>query len=997
MKNSLLKGLMVFLTVLCTGMTYAQEITGKVSDASGPLPGANVLVKGTSNSVQTDFDGRFTLRNVSSDAILVFSYIGLKTQEVSASGKSVINVTLKDDSAELKEVVVIGYGSVKKKDATGAVDQLSSKNFDNVSATNPAELLRGKVSGVQITQSSGEPGAGVSIRIRGNSSIRSGNNPLIVIDGVPLDGGNMSSEGGEITDIGSSSARNPLNFINQNDIESMSVLKDASSTAIYGARGANGVIVITTKKGKSNLPQLTYNASVQFSKMSGDFKLLTPSEYAKAVPGQDKGGRDYNWEDAIMQSGLTTNHDLSISKASENSNTRLSIGATSTDGIVKNTGIAKYTIGFNNSNDFFGGVLKVDTHLLYAGIKDRTTLITNNAGYIGNLIGSALYWNPTLPIYKPDGSYTFVGDDYLNPVQLLNSYKDYTNTQKLVANITTTIKLTDYLKYNFVFGVEASNSARKRQVLPTINIRSTALRAIDDVNGGVEKFGYANIANLNKFNKTFEHNITFDKDLGDNFHLNTILGYSYYDYNFEGNTSSGVGYNIAQTNLIDNIEGGIVTKFHANSARNRVELQSYFARAEAALYKKLILTGTIRRDGSSKLGENNKYDVFYALGAAYKIIEQNEGLLNDIKIRGSIGRTGNQEFAANSALNKSSYGPGGSDNGPEGVNANPNLKWETTKSYGAGIDFELFNNRLTGSFDYFQRDTKDLIFPLRPAATQPGPNSNKFENLKGNLINKGFDVGLSYKVIDTDNIQWNIAANASFLSNELKNFPVDVNAGGINGQGLTGAYAQVIKSGYPIYTYFMYEFKGYDASGNSIYTDADGNDSGLGLATRKYLDKQPLPKINLGFSTNFAYKNFDVTASFYGAFGHYIYNNTANAYFFKGALLGGRNTVPEVASSPQAQGDPNSPSTKYLEKGDFLRLGNLTLGYTFKGAGLERFKIKSARFYVNADNLFVITSYSGFDPEVDTDKTLGGVPSAGMDYLSYPRAKSVAIGLNVTF
>ena len=196
---------------------------------------------------------------------------------------------------------------------------------------------------------------------------------------------------------------------------------------------------------------------------------------------------------------------------------------------------------------------------------------------------------------------------------------------------------------------------------------------------------------------------------------------------------------------------------------------------------------------------------------------------------------------------------------------------------------------------------------------------------------------------------------------------------------------------------FMYEFKGYDASGNSIYTDADGNDSGLGLATRKYLDKQPLPKINLGFSTNFAYKNFDVTASFYGAFGHYIYNNTANAYFFKGALLGGRNTVPEVASSPQAQGDPNSPSTKYLEKGDFLRLGNLTLGYTFKGAGLERFKIKSARFYVNADNLFVITSYSGFDPEVDTDKTLGGVPSAGMDYLSYPRAKSVAIGLNVTF
>ena len=495
MKNSLLKGLMVFLTVLCTGMTYAQEITGKVSDASGPLPGANVLVKGTSNSVQTDFDGRFTLRNVSSDAILVFSYIGLKTQEVSASGKSVINVTLKDDSAELKEVVVIGYGSVKKKDATGAVDQIGAKNFDNVSSPSPAQLLRGKVAGVQVTQSSGEPGAGVAIRVRGNSSIRSGNGPLIVVDGVPLDGGNISAGGTDL--LGTSSSRNPLNFINQNDIESMSVLKDASSTAIYGSRGANGVIVITTKKGKSNVPQLVYNTSFQFSKMSGKLDVMTGDQFA-AAGGDDKGSRSYNWKDAVLRDGFAMNHDLSFTKSTENSNTRVSFGASNTDGIVKKTGLDRYNVSIYNSNDFFGGALKVESRVIYSSVRDEATLLSNNAGFIGNVIGTALYWNPTLPIRNSNGSYNVVGDDYLNPVQLLDSYTDYTNTNKLLGSINSTWKITSKLKYQFLFGVETSNSSRKSQLLPTMEISGNQFSAT--VPGTSEvKYGVANINNQNKF------------------------------------------------------------------------------------------------------------------------------------------------------------------------------------------------------------------------------------------------------------------------------------------------------------------------------------------------------------------------------------------------------------------------------------------------------------------------------------------------------------------
>lgn len=983
---------MMFLTILFTSLTYSQQVTGTVSDSSGPLPGASVLVKGTTNGAQTDLDGKFTIKNVGSNAVLIFSYIGLKPQEINVAGKSTVQITLLEDSAELKEVVVIGYGSVRKKDATGAVDQISAKDFDNVSSPSPAQLLRGKVAGVQVTQSSGEPGAGVAIRVRGNSSIRSGNSPLIVIDGVPLDGGNVSGGGDDL--LGSSSAKNPLNFVNQNDIESISVLKDASSTAIYGSRGSNGVIVITTKKGKSSVPQINYSSSVQFSKMSGNLDVMDANQFV-AAGGIDKGSRSYDWEDAVLRNGFSTNHDLSFAKTTENSNTRISLGASSTDGIVKNTGLDKYNATVYNSNDFFGGALKIEERIIYASLKDEATLLSNNAGAVGNLMGAALYWNPTLPIYAPDGSYTFVGNDYLNPVQLLDAYKDYTNTNKLLASINTTWKINSKLKYQFLFGIETSNSSRKSQLLPTIQITNVAQAT--DPQTLVNKYGQASISNLNKFNRTFEHTLNYNNDFSDNFNLDALVGYSYYDYTADGSTATGKGYSPLQTNLIDNIEGGLRNEFRVNSFRNRVELQSYFGRVNATLYKKLIVTATLRADGSTKLGKNNKYDYFPSVGIAYKVIEDQEGLFNSFKVRGNYGITGNQEFAPNSAIARASYSLDGGLG--EQINANENLKWETTKSYGIGADFELFNNRLTGSIDYFQRDTKDLIFPVPAASSQPGPPAPRFVNLAGNLINKGVEVSLNYSVINTQDFRWDISGNASFLSNEVKNFPGFIATGALNGQGLSGAYAQVVTTNYPAYTYYLYEWRGYDADGMSIYADAAGNDTGLGTADKKLLDKQPLPKINVGFNTSLAYKGFDASASFYGAFGHYIYNNTTNANFAKSAFSGdpGKNITLEVATSPQSTADVSAPSTRYLEKGDFFRMGNLTVGYSFKGDVIERFKMKSARLFVNASNLFIITSYSGSDPEVDTDKSLNGVPSAGMEYLSYPREKSVAVGINVTF
>lgn len=982
---------MVFLTMLCTSLTYSQDVSGTVSDASGPLPGASVLVKGTTNGSQTDLDGKYTIRNVGSNAVLVFTFIGLKTQEVNAAGKSTINVTLKDDSAELKEVVVIGYGTVKKKDATGAVDQLSSKKFDNIAATSPAELLRGKVAGVQVTSSSGEPGAANTIRIRGSGSLRGSNAPLIVVDGVPLAGGEVSS-GGASFNLGTSSAKDPLSFINQNDIESMSILKDASSTAIYGARGANGVIIITTKKGKSKEPELTYSTSYTSSSYySANFNVLTTDEFIAATPEPTQVanhfGSSYDWKKQVLQTGNSMNHDLSYSSGTDKSNTRVSLGIANTDGIVRNTGLDKYTASMYNSNDFFDGKLKVETRLAYSNIKDKRGLITNDVGYIGNLISSALYWNPTRSVYDPTqpGGFTRASGDYINPVHLINSFSNNGDLSKFLGSLTTTLKLTKSLKYTFLLGIETSNSVVKQQATPDLNIQDFA-RATNP-SDLVEYRGQATVAADQRVNKTFEHSLTFTHDFGSNVNLNAVAGYSFYNYNSNGTFVSAKGFAPSQTNLLANLEGGIPTETRTGSYQGLVELQSVFARASFAFYNRLNLDVTLRRDGSSKTALDNKYGTFPSVGLAYKVVSNKEGLVNDFKIRGNYGKTGNTEFPRNSSVGIIEY------NGPDQFtivnNANSNLKWEITNSYGIGADFTLLKNKLSGSVDYFNRNTTDLIIGIPSLSGQPSPQGIKYVNLPAHLINKGFEFSLNYNVIDSDDLKWDVSGNMAFLSNEINDLGAAnvYNVGALNGQGLSDAYAQRIQDGYPIYTYFLPEFTGYDANGISQYADG---------GAPKMLNKQPLPKTTLGFSTSLSYKGFDFSTSMYGNFGNYLFNNTNVALFFKNQL-GGKNVTPEVANSVQSRSDANTPSTKYLEKGDFLRLGNLTVGYTVKGNALERIKLKSARFYVSGSNLFVLTKYSGFDPEVDTNKTLNGIPSAGIDYTSYPRSRTFTLGLNVTF
>ncbi len=861
--------------MLISSVTFAQTtISGTVSDSDGPLPGVNVIIMGTQKGASTDFDGHYSIDNVPTDAVIQFRSLGYVTQEIPLDGQTTIDIILVADANQLDEVVIIGYGSVRKSDATGAIDAIGSKDFTTINAASPAQIMQGKVAGVQVTATSGEPGAGISVRIRGNSSIRSGNDPLYVIDGIPLAVSEVSARGYDCV-LGSSSAKNPLNFINQNDIESISILKDASSTAIYGSRGATGVVLITTKKGRSGAPVIEFSSNIGVQTIAKGLGMMTPEEYAAqtvtdGVTSLDHGSRSYNWKDAIIQDAFVQSYDLSTSYSGDRSVTRASFGARLQPGIVKNTGMDKYTFNFNNTIDDIFGRVKLVSNVLVSQINDQAQATSDNAGFVGDAIGAALYWNPTYPLYNSDGSFFQNGNSYLNPAELNDSYDDHTRTTRILASIAPTIRIIENFEYQFVFGIDYSTSERKAQLLPTFQLQNTNGPTSSGDPGG----GYATIDNVTRNNITIENILTYSHEFSDNFSLKALAGYSYYRYEFDSNHIDAHFFNENQTKLVDNIEGGKNSDFRASSSKNTVELQSFYARVETQIIQNLLVNASVRYDGSSKVGSNNTYGVFPAVGAAYKIFDNREGAVNNLKVRLNWGIVGNQEFSAKSSLAWGQYNDGSLS---QSGNSNADLKWETTTSYGIGVDFR-FIDRLRGSLDYYQKSTEDLIFPAPGASNVPNnAGANTFVNLPGTLESSGIEFSLDWDAVVQDNWTLSFSGNFAYLQNEMKDFPLFILTNGINGQGLSGASAAVITNNEPLYSFYLKEWRGFDANGNSIYGAPDGSDTGLGGAAVNILDKNAFPNINTGFNINATVGRFDINAAFYGQFGGYIYNNTANA------------------------------------------------------------------------------------------------------------------------
>jgi len=961
-------------------------VKGKVKDEAGlPLPGVHVLEQGTANGTVTDAEGLFSLEVENSHSILVFSFIGYETQEVTAGSQVTFEITLQSDVKKLEEVVVVGYGTVKKSDATGAVNAIGAKDFQKGVIIAPEQLMQGRVAGVQITQTSGEPGGAINVRIRGTSSVYGGNQPLFVVDGVPLAGDDTSS-GANPAGVGRQSPKNPLNFLNPSDIAGMDILKDASSTAIYGSRGANGVVLITLKKGKGK-GTLEYNSSVGVSRITKKYDVLSAQEFVAAGGANQHASTD--WQSLFFRTGVTHQHNIAYGGGDETGDYRFSFGYFNQQGILKNSGVKRYSFGYNGSKKFLHNKLKLGSNINLSENEDANLPISENIGFEGDLMGNIIRSNPTRPIYNPNGTFNQVGITEVNPLAFLKLSKDGTETLRILGNVSAEYQILKALKFKTVVGFDRSFSARKAAYSRDLMIR------------GVNGTGRAYTGDVEAFNKLWENYFTYDKEFG-KLVLNGLLGYSYQRFeratkNIQASNFQTSDLDLMINNLASANQGKWGSAAISNSSSAADELQSFFGRVNAGFANKYLLTATLRVDGSSKFGGNNKYGYFPSFAAKWKLSEESfmpKNIFPDLAIRLSYGLTGNQAIPHNVYDRRDRYSDWTINDGAVevtggGLNAvafnNPNLKWETTKSFNAGLDFAILKNRISGSIDFYDKHTNDLLFNMISA--QPAPTPFTWKNLQTDIQNRGAEISLSGTAVEKANFSWDVLFNMAYNSNLIKNLQGLYDTGEINGQGLTGAFAQRLAEGQPLFAFFLREFDGYDAAGNSVYPHGD---------FQQFLSghKSPLPKVTGGVTNNFRYKNFDLSLFFNGVFGNYIYNNTANAYFTMGSFVNGRNVTKDVVSSKESPLNTPEVSTRFLQKGDFVRLQNLSLGYDLP---LENKMIKRLRITLSGQNLLTFAQYTGQDPEVSTNKSINGIPSFGIDYNAYPRARTWTLGANFTF
>jgi TonB-dependent starch-binding outer membrane protein SusC len=992
------------LLVLVSSVAWSQSrtVTGKVTsadDGSG-IPGVNIVEKGTSNGTISDVNGNYSL-SVASNATLVFSFVGYKANEIVVGDQSTINTTLESDVTALSEVVVIGYGQVEKKDATGALVSLKPEDFNAGVISSPEQLIQGRAAGVQITSASGEPGAGINIRIRGTSSVRSGNNPLFVVDGVPLSGDEVTS-GGSAGALGSSAARNPLNFLNPNDIASIDILKDASATAIYGSRGANGVVIITTKSGKGAQGTLDYSYNLSVSKITKKYDLLDREGYLSAVAtyngaqaalDQDRGGNT-DWQDEILRTAITHNHSLSFGGGDKQSNYRFSVGYMNQEGIIKITGLKRYTARFNGSRSFINDRLKIGTQITLANTQDTGAPVTDNSGFEGDLLGSALKANPTLPVRDADGKFNQPNTSEPNPAAILAYTKDYTNALRGLGNVSAELKIAKGFSFKTVLGFDRSFSARKSAF------------SRDLVVSGIKDNGRLYLTDIQVDNRLWENYFTYDKELSSSMKLNALLGYSYQSFGNTRQSFQFTNFNTSDLNQMinnfasadqrptgDNAAGYKAGVVGTNSSNSTDELQSYFGRVNLSIADKYIITATLRADGSTKFGGDNKYGYFPSAAFKWRLSDEEfvPEAFSDLSFRVGYGITGNQEIPHNQYQARSRYNDWGLDNDMNinggGVGTisfpNPSLKWESTSQINAGFDFGFLDNRVRGSLDYYNKNTSDLLIQIQSA--QPAVQPFFWTNLDANVKNSGIELSLETDVIARTDFKWTVIGNVAYNKNVVENFNGKINTGGINGQGLSGAYAQRIQNGLPLFAWWVRDFSGYDENGNTK--------AGPGSDVQSY-HGSAIPKYNAGLTNNFRYKAFDLSIFLSGQFGHKVYNNTANAFFTAGSLANGRNATTDVPSSGEGKLNAPDVSTRFLENGSFVRLQNMSLGYNIS---TKNTFVSSLRVFVTGQNLFVITDYSGQDPEVNTNKSIDGVPSLGVDYTSYPRARTFTFGVNASF
>ena len=994
-----------------------QTVTGTVTSEPGgiPLPGANILVKGTSQGATTDIDGKYSIEVQDGTAVLVFSYIGFTAQEITVGSKSVINVTLLEDTNQLNEIVVVGYGARRKSDVTGSVSSVKADELTAFPVLDAEQALQGRAAGVVVqSNNGGEPGAPISISIRGNTSINASSSPLIVVDGFV--GANMPQAG---------------------DIESLQVLKDASATAIYGSRGSNGVILVTTKKGRSGKLTVEFNSAYAVQSTSNSLDLLNANDFAdyqnqiRANQGNTtpfpQGTADTDWQDLIYRGGNTSNNQLSFSGGSEKVNYYASGTYFKQDGILINSDFER-AVFLSNLDAQVTDKLKLGLNLT-GTLSKKSGVATQSTGANGvgaggdDVVALAMRFAPDQGIYNDDGSFSIndrIGDQVDNPYAVATQRDDDTETERFRANFYANYEIVEGLTFKTTFGLDSRNVFRGLYIPRTLQVSAGGVggRAImtEDKTKGILSENY----------------LTYNREIGKG-NLTLLAGYSYQKTTRKGFYSEGTGtisdsfsyYGLwTATTLINGGSGDIYT--------NDTEIQSQFGRVNFDWDDKYLFTATVRRDGASNFAENEKYAIFPSAAFGWKL--SNEGFLSDnetisnLKLRASYGVTGNPSigayeslaslasiYASNNGLTVAAVTP----NQP----ANPDLKWESSYQTNIGVDLGLLNNKISLSLDYYNIDTKDLIMIDRGLPWYLGFYNDEILKNVGEINNKGFEISLNTRNITNDNFSW--TTDLVFATN--KNTVETLINGDDYFQNGAPSYFSVannaiLREGEEVGQFFGFDYAGVyqggalpagtatiagGVAGDPLFLDLD--DSGdITNADRKIIGN-PNPDFTWGITNNFTYKNFDLNLFFQGSQGGDIFNmtavqlnngdaNTTYDYFNNAWTPTNTNTnEPRVGNNSFRE-----VSSRFVEDGSYIRLKNIAIGYNFPTELIEDWGIERLRLSVSAQNLLTITNYSGLDPEVNYYGSAGNNNTArntvrGFDFGNYPTIQSVNFSLNVTF
>jgi len=988
--------ILFLLAFLFAGVfAFAQtRISGTVTDSNGePLVGASVRANDAANGVVTDIDGKYLIQVSNAAKSLVFSYIGYQAADEPINGRKVINVTLKEDNKLLDEVVVVGYGTMQRKDVTSSITTIKAEDMNVGSFTDPGQLLQGKVPGLVVVQNS-DPNGGVnSISLRGASTLRTGEaaEPLYVVDGIP--GVN-------------------LNLIPPSEIESIDVLRDASATAIYGSKAANGVIMITTKKGSEGVARVSYSGYASWEKIVNDHDMMNADElraYIKAnnIVVPNDLGANTNWMDQVQRTGFAHNHTLSLSGGSKTTTYSASVNLMQRDGAIRGVG-----------NNLFTARAYVETKTL----NDRLTI---GMGVNGNIRGewglmdrgidglsayaAQYYYSPLVPIYNEDGSYyqdLSISQNY-NPLSLITTRESRSDYKRLQVNGKASLMIIDGLYLNANFSYENYNWAYKHFI-----------KTDSPINPG--RHGEAKRDTKTDVKKLMEIYANYDKTFAEVHKLALMAGYSWEEAQI-GDGFGAMGYNfyndaIGWNNL------GLANNWDTDPAwgntKSTTRMISFYGRANYSFNSKYMLNVAVRRDGSSTFGANNKWATFPSVSAAWRINEENflkdTGIFDDLKVRVGWGKSGNAK-GFDIYTSRFYYQTGSRFNYTDPVtgiitsykninaarNVNPDLKWETTTMLNVGLDFAFLNGRINGTIEYYNKTTDDMIWDY-PVSTVAYPVGSLTANV-GKMRNRGVELTLNATPIQTRDFSWSTSLNLSHNSNKVVSVSNSkFNAGILNRYnpnlpGASLATIQRIIEGQPIGTFYMWEWAGYDENGSSMFVERDEDGNVIGTTASpgekdRTIVGDAQPDLTMGWNNNLYYKNWDLNLFFTGVFGQKIFNEP-KAFYSDPANVGlGRNVMKSVYEQNPNDTRAAMPSDRYLEDGSYFKLSTLTLGYTFRNC--FNGWLNNIRVYGSVNNVFTITGYSGRDPEIN----LGGLePGVDSRHDHFPRTRQFLVGAQINF